>query len=132
MLQRLVANRDPVHPDAKVTLYTAFLIGVIAPEVFIVQPGFVQGMVEYLRFTDAEAGYVASAEMFGLAATTILMSFVAARVNWRYVILVSLLLMFVANALSTVVTDLQGLRHCALSLDWEAAAWSPWALPLSV
>ena len=98
----------PVHPDAKVTLYTAFLIGVIAPEVFIVQPGFVQGMVEYLRFTDAEAGYVASAEMFGLAATTILMSFVAARVNWRYVILVSLLLMFVANALSTVVTDLQG------------------------
>jgi len=108
MLQRLVANRDPVHPDAKVTLYTAFLIGVIAPEVFIVQPGFVQGMVEYLRFTDAEAGYVASAEMFGLAATTILMSFVAARVNWRYVILVSLLLMFVANALSTVVTDLQG------------------------
>ena len=108
MLQRLLANRDPVHPDAKVTLYTAFLIGVIAPEVFIVQPGFVQGMVEYLRFTDAEAGYVASAEMFGLAATTILMSFVAARVNWRYVILVSLLLMFVANALSTVVTDLQG------------------------
>ena len=108
MLQPLLANRDPVHPDAKVTLYTAFLIGVIAPEVFIVQPGFVQGMVEYLRFTDAEAGYVASAEMFGLAATTILMSFVAARVNWRYVILVSLLLMFVANALSTVVTDLQG------------------------
>ncbi|MGD2007944.1 MAG: hypothetical protein PVJ95_06690 [Cellvibrionales bacterium] len=107
MLKSLPGNRNPVDCDSRPTLFTAFLIGVIAPEVFIVQPGFVQGLVEYLEFTDAQAGYVASAEMFGLAGTTILMSFVAQRLNWRHVIMVSLLLMFMANALSTVVTSLE-------------------------
>ena len=107
MPESLLGNRNPVDCDSRPTLFTAFLIGVIAPEVFIVQPGFVQGLVEYLEFTDAQAGYVASAEMFGLAGTTILMSFVAQRLNWRHVIVVSLLLMFMANALSTVVTSLE-------------------------
>ena len=107
MLKSLLGDRKPIDCDSRATLLTAFLIGVIAPEVFIVQPGFVQGLVEYLQFTDAQAGYVASAEMFGLAGTTILMSFVAHRLNWRHVIVVSLLLMFIANALSTVVTRLE-------------------------
>ena len=93
--------------DSKSALYSAFLIGVIAPEVFIVQPGFVQGMVQYLGFSEQDAGYVASAEMFGLAATTILMTFVAHRFNWRRVILVSLLVMFVANAACTFAQDLR-------------------------
>lgn len=96
-----------VDLDSKRTLWSVFLIGVIAPEVFIVQPGFVQGLVTYLGFSDQGAGYVASAEMFGLAATTILMTFVAQRVNWRKVVLVSLLVMFGANALCTLTTDLQ-------------------------
>lgn len=107
MIETVIGNRNPVDCDSRSTLFTAFLIGVIAPEVFIVQPGFVQGLVEYLQFSDAQAGYVASAEMFGLAGTTILMSFVAHRLNWRQVIVVSLLLMFMANALSTVVTSLE-------------------------
>jgi len=51
-------------------LVAAILLGVAGPEVFIVQPGFVQGMVQYLGFDDRAAGYVASAEMFGIAATT--------------------------------------------------------------
>ena len=83
-----------------------FLVGVIAPEVFIVQPGFVQGLVELLGFDDQGAGYTASAEMFGLAATTILMTFIAHRVNWRAVIFWSLLVMFGANALCTMTADL--------------------------
>jgi MFS family permease len=103
----ILGDNSAVNVNSRSALYTAFLVGVIAPEVFIVQPGFVQGMVEYLRFSGADAGYVASAEMLGLAITTILMTFVARRVNWRQVIFVSLLIMFVANALSTMFTDLQ-------------------------
>ena len=49
------------------------------------QPGFVQGMVQYLGFDDRAAGHVASAEMFGIAATTVAMTFAAHRVNWRSV-----------------------------------------------
>ena len=83
-----------------------FLVGVIAPEVFIVQPGFVQGLVELLGFDDRGAGYTASAEMWGLAATTILMTFIAHRVNWRSVIFWSLIVMFVANILCMMTSDL--------------------------
>ncbi len=106
MLSRILGNTGSTDLNSKSALYSMFLIGVIAPEVFIVQPGFVQGLVEYLGFDDQGAGYTASAEMFGLAATTILMTFVAHKLNWRMVVFWSLILMFVSNALCTVINDL--------------------------
>ena len=105
MITRLLGEDEAVDLNSKSALYSMFLVGVIAPEVFIVQPGFVQGLVQYLGFDDKGAGYVASAEMFGLAATTILMTFIAHRVNWRAVVLGSLVTMFVANAACTMTTD---------------------------
>lgn len=88
-------------------LATAILLGVIGPEVFIVQPGFVQGLVQHVGFDEAGAGYTASAEMFGIAATTVALTFLAHRFDWRKVLYVSLAIMFAANAASTAVTDLQ-------------------------
>ena len=105
MIAKIIGDRRSIDVNAKATLYSIFLIGVIAPEVFIVQPGFVQGLVEYLGFDDQGAGYVASAEMFGLAATTILMTFIAHRVNWRAVVFGSLVVMFIANVACTLTTD---------------------------
>jgi MFS family permease len=84
-------------------LVASILLGVVGPEVFIVQPGFVQGMVQYLGYADSVAGYVASAEMWGIAATTIVLTFAAHRVNWRLVVLISLLTMVAANVISTLV-----------------------------
>jgi predicted MFS family arabinose efflux permease len=105
ILTRVLGGNGAVDLNSKATLYSVFLVGVIAPEVFIVQPGFVQGLVQYLGFDDQGAGYVASAEMFGLAATTILMTFVAHRVNWRTVVFGSLVVMFIANVACTLTTD---------------------------
>ena len=42
--------------DERRSLTSAILLGVVGPEVFIVQPGFVQGMVQYLGFDDRAAG----------------------------------------------------------------------------
>lgn len=106
MLDKIFGNSDKVDINSRGALFSMFLIGVIAPEVFIVQPGFVQGLVELLGFNDQEAGYTASAEMFGLATTTILMTFIAHRVNWRVVIFWSMIVMFGANVLCTAVSDL--------------------------
>ncbi len=105
MIAKILGNNDAVDLNSGSTLYSVFLIGVIAPEVFIVQPGFVQGLVEYLGFDDQGAGKVVSAEMWGLAATTILMTFIAHRVNWRGVVFGSLVVMFLANAACTLTTD---------------------------
>jgi MFS family permease len=87
------------------SLVSAILLGVVGPEVFIVQPGFVQGMVQYLGFDDRSAGYVASAEMFGIAATTVAMTFAAQRFNWRRVIAWSLAIMVATNLVCTLVRD---------------------------
>jgi predicted MFS family arabinose efflux permease len=99
-----VANIDI---NSRRSVYTMFLVGVIAPEVFIVAPGFVQGMVAYLGFDEQGAGNVMSMEMWGMALTTILMTFAAHRFNWRTVIFWSVLLMFAANAMCVFVTDHQ-------------------------
>ena len=116
MISRIFSQNGSVDLNSRSTLWSVFLVGVIAPEVFIVQPVFVQGLVAYLGFDDQGAGYTASAEMFGLALTTILMTFTAHRMNWRIVIFWSLIVMFVANGLCTAAPDLNtfiGLRFVA-------------------
>ena len=74
MLKFILGDSSPVDVNSRKCIGAAILMGVVGPEVFIVQPGFVQGLVEYLGFDDKTAGYVASGEMFGIAATTILMN----------------------------------------------------------
>ena len=82
--------------EVKMILAGVFF-GVIGGEAFIVQPGFVQGMTNYLGLTDQQAGYAASAEMFGFAVATISLIFLAPRVNARAAVTVSLLLMVAGN-----------------------------------
>lgn len=116
MLESVTGKSALSGMDSRHALSAAVLMGVIGPEVFIVQPGFVQGLVGYLGFTDKQAGFTASAEMFGIAATTILLTFAAHRVNWRHIFTASLLLMFLANVLCVFVADAQmftALRICA-------------------
>ncbi|HPE31677.1 MAG TPA: MFS transporter, partial [Parvularculaceae bacterium] len=104
MIDAIIRNDGKVDINSSLGLTAALVMAVVGPEVFIVQPGFVQGLVAYLGFSDQKAGFVASAEMFGIAATTILLTFAASRFNWRVVCAGSLLVMAVANLLC-VFTD---------------------------
>ncbi|HNP35948.1 MAG TPA: MFS transporter [Woeseiaceae bacterium] len=106
MLGRITDDAHPADVNSRRGLAAAILMGVVGPEVFIVQPGFVQGLVEQLGFDDRGAGYTASAEMFGIAATTILMTFIASRLNWRRVFALSLITMFAANAACTFTSSI--------------------------
>ncbi|HUI58603.1 MAG TPA: MFS transporter [Steroidobacteraceae bacterium] len=113
--------------SARLRLVAAILVGVVGPEVFIVQPGFVQGLVEKLGFDDQSAGYAASIEVWGITATTLLMTFFAHRFNWRKVIAVSLLLVAVSNALCIGVHD----RHLFVLLRFLAGAGAGSLISLS-
>jgi predicted MFS family arabinose efflux permease len=84
--------------ETRLRLIAAILVGVIGPEVFIVQPGFVQGLVQHLGFDDQGAGYVASIEVWGITTTTLVMTFFSHRFNWRKVVTGSLLVVALANA----------------------------------
>jgi len=106
MLQSILAGDDkPVNLNTRISLVSAIFMAVIGPEVFIVQPGFVLGMVEYMGFNEKVAGDIASAEMWGIAITTLIMTFIAHRFNWRHVIFYSLLIMIVGNLASIFVNS---------------------------
>ena len=101
------ANGETVDLNSFRGLASTILLGVIGPEVFIVQPGFVQGLVQHVGFDEQGAGYTASVEMFGIAATTVALTFLARRLDWRKILTTSLLMMFVANVACAYVADLQ-------------------------
>jgi predicted MFS family arabinose efflux permease len=94
-----------VDPDGSRMLTAAMLMVVIGMDTFIIQPGFVQGLVDYAGFDDKQAGYVASAEMFGITATTVAMTWLAARVSWRRLAVLGLGVDAAANLFCVATTD---------------------------
>lgn len=100
-----VAMRSQQNRDARLRLWVAILAGVVGPEVFIVQPAVVEGFVKFLGFDAVAAGYAASIEVWGIALSAILLPLVEKRVNWRAVIVVSIVLMALGNAASAFTAD---------------------------
>jgi predicted MFS family arabinose efflux permease len=86
-------------------LVAALLLHTIGPQTVLLLPGFVQGMVEHIGFTDQQAGYIVSTEMWGMTVSAIAMMFLVSRVNWRLMFRLSLGLLMVGNFLSAFVTD---------------------------
>lgn len=102
MIRALAGDQElPIDVNSTKTLVAAIYISIIGPAVFIVQPGFVQGLVEYYHFSEQQAGYIASAEMWGIAITTLVMILLTGRINWRYIMIWSVLLVVAGNLLST-------------------------------
>lgn len=100
----MTVHRRFTGPANAVSRATAVLMVVIGMSVFIVQPGFVQGIVDHGGFTAMQAGHIAAAEMFGIAFSTILMTVLMTRCNWRVVASVSLAAVIVANVLAAGIS----------------------------
>lgn len=86
--------------NSRATRFTAYLLGVVGAEAFILQPGLVQGFVDLLGLSDRAAGFVASAEMTGVAMTAIVACVMAHRVNWHRALKAALLLALLGNVAS--------------------------------
>lgn len=109
-MQWLFGNTtEPVDVNSSKSIVAIIYIAVIAPCVFILQPGYVQGLVEYLAFSEEQAGYIASAEMFGIAFTTLLLIFMEARFDWRKLTVLCLIVAAVGNLLSLSLADFESL-----------------------
>lgn len=85
------------------SLFSAMLLAITGGQVVIVQPGYVQGLVEFAGYSDKQAGYITSAEMFGFLFTTLLLIFLAPRLNWRKMFVIFLLTVLVGNLVSIAV-----------------------------
>lgn len=99
-----VTKRNPVDVNSSGSLLSTIYLGVIGAAVFIVQPGFVQGLVEHYGFSDQEVGYVASAEVWGIALTTLLLALGGHGYSWQRILQVSVLLFALGNLASLLTT----------------------------
>jgi MFS family permease len=81
----------------KASSITLALIGLAA---LGVQPVLVSMLIEVAHFSDSGAGYIASADVFGIAATNAATTLAGHRWNWRKLCVAGLLLMIAGNLAS--------------------------------
>lgn len=86
----------------RATIVAGIILVIAGMQVFIIQPGFIAILHSVLRLTDAWAGYIASAEMFGLAASTIFVALLGRRLPWRTAVGVAAAVLAGANLASTL------------------------------
>jgi predicted MFS family arabinose efflux permease len=108
MLAALTGDKNtPIDVNSRQCIVAIVFLAVVGPCVFILQPGFIQGLVEYLGMTEQQAGQIAAAEMFGLATTTVLLSFISERITWRNFLVVCVFICALGNFASVGQTDPQ-------------------------
>ncbi len=98
-------NRPTLDVNSARALFATVYLGVIGASVFIVQPGFVQGLVQFYRYSEQQAGYTASAEIWGLALTTVVLAAGGHNWSWRLILKLSIALFGVGNLASLMTTD---------------------------
>lgn len=98
-------NNQFVDVNSSKSLFAAIYLSVIGAAVFIVQPGFVQGLVEIYSFSEQQAGYIASAEIWGLALTTVLLALGGHRVSWHLILKGSIIVFALGNFASLLTQD---------------------------
>ena len=94
-----------VDLDRGASRVAAILTPLIGGMVFVVQPGFVEGLTQYVGFTAKQAGYVTAAEMAGIACASIILTLISHRLNWRRTLCVCFLIELAGNALSVPVRE---------------------------
>lgn len=110
-----------LHPRDQVMRILAAIIPTMVVAISItMQPGFVQGMVDFMGIDEVQAGYIASAEVMGLMAGTVIFAFIAHLFNWRPVFAGSLGLVIAANILTLLLGNAQTLLFLRLIAGFGA------------
>lgn len=110
MVQSILGRaEDKVDPDSFRYLFSTMFLAITGGQVVVVQPGYVQGLVEFAGFSDKQAGYITSAEMFGFLFTTLLLIYIAPRMNWRKLFVTFLLIVCIGNFVSIGVHQFEPL-----------------------
>jgi predicted MFS family arabinose efflux permease len=93
-------------------LLVAIYINIVGPSVFIVQPSFVQMLVAHLGFGTRAAGYIASAEMWGIALATLALTVLMRRCQWRRMLRVASVFIVIGNLASVLMPCWEALALC--------------------
>ncbi|NOX50509.1 MAG: MFS transporter [Gammaproteobacteria bacterium] len=105
ILNRVLDFERSQSVNSLISIFSIVLLGVLSVVVLFVAPVLLGAMVEYLDFSEAQAGYIISAELAGMAIATFLALFLARRSNWRVTLLVAMSCMIAGNVVSFFVSD---------------------------
>ncbi len=96
----LATTSTTLDVNSSASLLATLYIRVIGAAELIVQPGFVQGLVEFYGFSEQEVGYIASAEIWGIALTTLVLALGGHNYSWHKILRASLALFVLGNLAS--------------------------------
>ncbi len=102
-------SKNTYSNDSLGNILSAIISAMVTAVSITMQPAFVQGMVDFIGIGEVEAGYVASAEVLGLMAGTLIFAFIAPLLNWRHLLVVSFVTIIVGNVLTIFAGNAQTL-----------------------
>ena len=103
ILTRLLGLHQNRDVNSATSIITIIVLGILNVAILFVAPVLIGAMVELLGFTEAQAGFVISAELVGMSLASLPALYWVTRVNWRRALLVALSFMILGNLLSTSV-----------------------------
>jgi MFS family permease len=99
------SSAQTIDLNSPASLLSIIYLSVIGAAVFIVQPGFVQGLVEFYGFDEQQVGYIASAEIWGIAVTAVALAFGGHNYSWQKILKISIVLCIAGNFASLSTND---------------------------
>jgi len=99
------SSTQAVNLNSRASLVSIIYLSVIGAAVFIVQPGFVQGLVEFYGFDEQQVGYIASAEIWGIAVTAVALAAGGHNYSWQKVLRISIVLCIAGNFASLAASE---------------------------
>ena len=105
-----MANNNLIDVNSRGTITAGIILGTTGVLSFIVQPGLVQGFVSVLKLSEADANFLASIEMAGVALATIIAVLLTRTISWKIILGVAIIIAALGNffsAFSDTITNLQ-------------------------
>jgi MFS transporter, DHA1 family, inner membrane transport protein len=102
-------SRFSVQPDGFPAAILLGLLGTAGMFYVNLMPAIVSGLRDALGYTNAEAGYVAAANVYGASAGALVAVFLVARVPWKRIQMAALLMLALMDLASIEVTGLRTL-----------------------
>jgi predicted MFS family arabinose efflux permease len=90
--------------NRRVAIATTTYLGMVGVLSYLIQPGLVQGYVDTLHMSPAQANDVVGIEMIGVALASTVLATVGDRIDWRQLLRGALVLAVIGNLASAVLT----------------------------
>ena len=109
MLNKILSVDKTQDVDSTISLISIVILGMVNIAILYVAPVLIGAMVEVLEFSEAQAGYVISAELLGMLLATFPALYYINRINWRKGIFIALTLMICGGLFSASIETFQAL-----------------------